>query len=128
KLLATGAGDRDDVPSTVVGIDVAFDQSALLELVENGDDVAAVDACAASELGLACGAPFLERGEEAVVVAAEPAAAVPEAVVEQSVRAVVSAADQPGRPVSDPGRGGRVVGRPLGHQHEPSSVWVLPTI
>jgi hypothetical protein len=69
QLLSAGRGDRDDVATPVVGIDCAFDQSASLELAQPDDDVAAVDAGAAPEVGLADRTPFLERGEQAVVVA-----------------------------------------------------------
>jgi hypothetical protein len=128
ELSAARAGDRHDVAPTVTGVDGAFDESALLQLVEHGHDIAAVDACAACEVGLADGPPFLERGEEAVVVATKSAAADREGVVEERVRASVVAADQPGRPVADPGGGGAVSGWLLGHRGSLPSLWVLPTI
>ncbi len=94
ELRAAGAGDRHDVAPPVTGVDGAFDESALLQLVEHGHDVAAVNARAAREVSLADRTPFLERGEETVVVAAKSGTAGCESVVEQRVRAGVVAADE----------------------------------
>src|SRR5262245_39061550 len=82
QLLAPGRGDRDDVATPVVGVDPALDQAAPLELAQHGNDVAAVDARAAPEVRLADRTPFLQRGEQAVVVAAKPGAAGRETVVQ----------------------------------------------
>src|SRR5262249_22702433 len=115
QLLAPGGGDRDDVATPVAGVDRAFDQSASLQLAQHGNDVAAVDARAAPEGRLADWAPFLDRGEHTGVVTAKPGAAGRETVVQQPVCAAVGAADQPGRPVPDPGRGRHMSGPLLGH-------------
>jgi hypothetical protein len=82
QLLAPGCGDRDDVATPVVGVDRAFDQFESFELGQDGDDVAAVDARAAPEVGLADRTPFLQGGEQAVVVATKSGAAGRETVVE----------------------------------------------
>src|SRR5580658_5306775 len=116
QLLAPGGGDRDDVAAPVVGVDRALDQSEPLQLAQHGNDVAAVDARAAPEVRLADRTPFLERREQAVVVAAKSSTAGREPVVQQPVRAAVSTADQPGRPVPDAGRCRHLSRLLLGHR------------
>jgi len=85
QLPAPGGGDGDDVATPVAGVNRAFDQSESLELAQHGNDVAAVDACATPEVRLADRTPFLERGEQAVMVAAKPGAASRETIVQQPV-------------------------------------------
>ena len=75
ELVPACPGDRDDVAAPVVGIDGAFDESELFELAQHGHDVAAVHGRAAREVRLADRTPFLERGKQAVVVAAKAGAA-----------------------------------------------------
>ncbi|GAB3659864.1 hypothetical protein GCM10027589_21200 [Actinocorallia lasiicapitis] len=55
-----GGGDRDDVAAAVVGVGGAFDEVAGGEFVEDADHVAAVDAGAAAQVGLAGGAELVE--------------------------------------------------------------------
>ena len=70
------------------------------ELGERGGDVASIDAGVAAEVGLARRSPFLECRQQPVVIAAQPVAVRLEAVAEQTGRAGVGAADQPGRAVA----------------------------
>src|SRR3954469_25472454 len=65
ELLLAGAGQGHDVASAVGRIHGAVDQARLLEVAKEGDDVAAVHAGTAREVGLAGGSRLLEGGEEA---------------------------------------------------------------
>lgn len=63
-------GETDDVSASVLRIGSTFDEMPVDECVEDGHDVAAVEAAPASQLDLAGRPVFVERGEDAVVVSA----------------------------------------------------------
>jgi len=65
-----GRRDRDDVAAPVVRVRGALDEPASGQLVDCRDDIAAVHDRAAAEPRLAGRPELLQRGEQAVVVAA----------------------------------------------------------
>src|SRR5205823_3364788 len=71
RALAVG-GELDDVPATVVRVAAALDEAAVLELVQQADELAAVVSERVRDCALRLARPFVEDGEDAVVVGAEP--------------------------------------------------------
>src|SRR6266536_5644938 len=67
QVAAAVRGDGDDVAAAVGGIGGAFDEAAAGELVDDGDQIAAVDAGAAAQCRLARRAELLPRREHGVV-------------------------------------------------------------
>jgi hypothetical protein len=59
-----GLGDRDDVSAAVIGVVLADDHAASLEVVEQADEVAWIQSKGLGKAGLGGGAVIAQQGEQ----------------------------------------------------------------
>ncbi len=100
----SGFRDRDGVATSIGPVALAADETSRDEVVDGGDDVAGVDAGRATQVCLARWTVFLERREDAEVIATHARAG--EGVSEQCLGASVGSPDEPGGPSVDPSQRG----------------------
>jgi hypothetical protein len=95
----SGSGDRDDVATPIVSVALAAYETGRDEVVDGGDDITGVDARRTAQVCLARWTVFLERSEDAEVIATH--AHIGERISEQRLRTSVGSPEQPGRPSFD---------------------------
>src|SRR5438874_350528 len=66
--LSSGRRDLDDLPAAIGGVATPFDQTGLLELVEQADQLALVVAESVGDRALRLTRPLVEDGQDRVVV------------------------------------------------------------
>ena len=92
-LVGAGVGEADDVAAAIGRVGGTHDEPSAGQVVDGGHDVAAVDAAAPAEVGLARGPVLGQGGEQPVVVAAQVVGG--EALAEQAGGVAGGLVEQP---------------------------------
>jgi hypothetical protein len=110
-------GDRDHVPTPVVGVRRSTHETTGHEIVDSGHDVTAINPGSSAKVSLAGVSELVERSEQPEVVPAEALAT--KGVLQDLLGASVRTAEQPGRLSADTSQ--------CGHRREPRGLLVRPT-